>query len=154
MATLTELCSLVSSETGLFRNAVVVNGALLVGILYTALYLYLEAFAGLTWALCVGRRSGASPPSHPIRLTLYWYASAALPSILWSQQFYQDNPSDAWKWALWRLTLGWCACAQGHALCEKRRPALLDSFAQSIVSARAYSCPGASCAERPNIVTS
>ncbi|KAK9830485.1 hypothetical protein WJX72_011978 [[Myrmecia] bisecta] len=79
---------------------------------YTLYYLTLEFFAGLTWGIFLGV---------PI-----WLSATA---------FRQLVPC-AWAWALGVHVLSWIAQVWvGHIVCEKRKPALLDSFFQSLILA-------------------
>lgn len=79
---------------------------------YSAYYIVLEWFAGLTWALFV-----------------------ALPLYLTANIFHQ-HMAHAWAWALGMFVLSWyMQIHPGHLVLEKRKPALLDSFFQSLVLA-------------------
>jgi uncharacterized membrane protein YGL010W len=88
------------------------NLAAVLVVAYGAYYIVLEWFAGLTWSLFV-----------------------ALPLYLTANIFYQHVPN-AWAWALGAFVLSWYVQIHpGHMVLEKRKPALLDSFFQSLVLA-------------------
>jgi 2-hydroxy fatty acid dioxygenase len=84
-------------------------------LLYIAYYtLALDCFAGACWSLVIGA-----------------------PLCLGACVFYEAlGPARAWRWAAvvhaasWALQIG-----PGHALFERRRPALVDSFWQAIATA-------------------
>lgn len=79
---------------------------------YSLYYLLLEPFAGITWAGMV-----------------------ALP--LWGlANWFRLSVPTAWAWALGLHLFSWFAqIVFGHQMAEHRRPALLDSFFQSLVLA-------------------
>jgi uncharacterized membrane protein YGL010W len=88
------------------------DGAFVLLALYSLYYLILEQFAGATWALAV-----------------------AVPLWATAEAFKHTVPN-AWQWALGLHILSWAVQVYfGHTLAEKRRPALLDSFFQSLVLA-------------------
>ena len=88
------------------------DGAFILLSLYSLYYLLLEPFAGATWAL-----------------------GMALPLWITAEAFQQAVPH-AWAWALGLHALSWFVQVHfGHTVAEKRRPALLDSFFQSLVLA-------------------
>lgn len=79
---------------------------------YALYYVALEPFAGLSWAAVMG-----------------------LPMWAAANAFRQAVPV-AWAWATAAHVLSWVMQVHfGHNLAEKRRPALLDSFFQSLVLA-------------------
>lgn len=80
---------------------------------YAVYYLVLEPFAGATWAAAV-----AAP---------MWAAANAV---------HAAAPATAWIWALGLHVVSWVVQVYlGHIVFEGRRPALLDSFFQSLVLA-------------------
>ena len=89
------------------------GGAMVLMALYALYYmLRLDAFAGLTWAVCVG---------YPL------VAAAAA---------WRNASASAWKPAVALHVLGWyMQIHPGHAIFEKRRPALTKSLVQSLVLA-------------------
>jgi uncharacterized membrane protein YGL010W len=94
------------------RRFLVFNGSFLLLAAYSAYYVALEPFAGLTWSACT-----------------------ALPMWGAANAFRQGVPA-AWAWALALHAFSWLAQIYlGHSLAERRRPALLDSFFQSLVLA-------------------
>eukprot|EP00891_Asterochloris_glomerata_P003133 jgi/Astpho2/3133/Aster-03417 len=91
---------------------VVLNQSAFALLFYWAYYIVLERFAGLTWGLFLGA---------PLWLTATWF-TATVPH--------------AWAWALGVHLFSWYAQIHlGHIVMEKRKPALLDSFFQSLVLA-------------------
>jgi 2-hydroxy fatty acid dioxygenase len=94
------------------EHYLVFNGAFFLLAVYALYYLTLEPFAGASWTLCT-----------------------ALP--LWaSATGFRQAVTGAWTWALGAHLLGWFMQIYfGHSMAEKRRPALLDSFFQSLVLA-------------------
>ncbi|BDA43170.1 Uncharacterized endoplasmic reticulum membrane protein YGL [Coccomyxa sp. Obi] len=93
-------------------SAAVLNWGLLVLILYSLYYMALEPFAGATWGLLLG-----------------------IPMWLTATAFAQYVPY-AWAWAIGLHILSWYLQVEvGHILIEHRKPALLDSFMQSLVLA-------------------
>lgn len=93
-------------------GSVQLNAAFLVAAAYSLYYLRLEPAAGLSWSACVG-----------------------LP--LWlSATLFQQQVAQAWKWALLVHVLSWyMQIHPGHAILEKRKPALLDSLVQALTLA-------------------
>ncbi|EFJ51084.1 hypothetical protein VOLCADRAFT_57524 [Volvox carteri f. nagariensis] len=88
------------------------NPAFLLVAAYSAFYLALDLFAGTTWALVVG-------------LPLAWTATAFTAAI-----------PRAWAWALSVHVLGWyMQIHPGHAVLERRKPALMDSLVQAFALA-------------------
>lgn len=88
------------------------NGSFFLAAAYSLYYLALEPVAGGSWTAFVGL---------PLWAAANWFR-ASVP--------------DAWAWALGLHLLSWFAqIAVGHQLAEKRKPALLDSFFQSLVLA-------------------
>lgn len=85
----------------------VINGAALQCLAYWLYYVTLEAFAGLSWGVCV-----------------------AVP--IWiSATLFRTHVVHAWAWALGIHVLSWyMQIHPGHMLLEGRKPALLDSFFQ------------------------
>eukprot|EP00891_Asterochloris_glomerata_P003132 jgi/Astpho2/3132/Aster-03416 len=93
-------------------SQVVLNQSAFALLFYWAYYIVLERFAGLTWGLFLGA---------PLWLTATWF-TATVPH--------------AWAWALGVHLFSWYAQIHlGHIVMEKRKPALLDSFFQSLVLA-------------------
>lgn len=89
----------------------VFNGSFVLLAAYAAYYVLLEPFAGLSWAALV-----AAP--------MWGLANAA-----------RAEPH-AWAWAAGLHVLSWVVQVfLGHMVAEGRRPALLDSFFQSLVLA-------------------
>lgn len=88
------------------------NASFLLAAFYSAYYLLLEPLAGLSWAGLV-----------------------ALP--LWGlANWFRVTVPAAWAWALGIHLFSWFAqIVFGHKMAEGRRPALLDSFFQSLVLA-------------------
>ncbi|GAX73463.1 hypothetical protein CEUSTIGMA_g915.t1 [Chlamydomonas eustigma] len=85
------------------------NASCLLVVMYSLYYLSLEPVAGLTWMLIVG-----------------------LPLWLTSTAFY-DQVANAMYWALLVHVLSWyMQIHPGHALLEKRKPALMDSLVQAV----------------------
>ncbi|EFN56276.1 hypothetical protein CHLNCDRAFT_145142 [Chlorella variabilis] len=88
------------------------NGSFFLTAVYSLYYLMLEPFAGLTWTGLVAL---------PLWALANWFRGAV--------------PS-AWAWALGLHAFSWFAqIVFGHHMAEHRRPALLDSFFQSLVLA-------------------
>lgn len=88
------------------------NGALLLILVYAAYYVTLDALAGLSWIICIG-------------IPIWWSATA-----------FQSCVPGAWQWAIVAHVVAWWAQVHiGHGLIEKRKPALLDSFFQSLALA-------------------
>ncbi|KAL4448126.1 hypothetical protein ABPG75_005345 [Micractinium tetrahymenae] len=88
------------------------NGSFFLAAAYSAYYLLLEPLAGLSWAGLVAL---------PLWGLANWFR-AAVPS--------------AWAWALGLHLFSWFAqIVFGHQMAEGRKPALLDSFFQSLVLA-------------------
>lgn len=101
--------SVTNLDTGgyLIPNA---SFALILG--YGVYYIVLDVLAGASWSICIG-----------------------LP-MWWSSEAFRDVVPSAWAWALGIHILGWVMqIYPGHMLAEKRRPALMDSFFQSLVLA-------------------
>ena len=95
------------NDTYLIPNA---SFALIMG--YAVYYTVLDVVAGASWSVCVG-----------------------LP-MWWSSEAFRDVVPNAWAWALGVHIVGWVMqIYPGHMLAEKRRPALMDSFFQSLVLA-------------------
>lgn len=89
-----------------------VNGALVLVTVYGLYYVSLEAVAGATWLMIIG-----------------------IPMFISATWFWQNVSHAAW-WALAAQLLAWyMQLHPGHGLLEKRKPALADSFAQSLVLA-------------------
>lgn len=90
-----------------------INAAFFVFLFYALFYLYLNFLVGFT--------------SDIILFGIYSAACA----------FYRHvGPEKAWKYALVIHLLGWyMQIHPGHCIFEKRRPALLDSFFQSLILA-------------------
>jgi uncharacterized membrane protein YGL010W len=83
-------------------------------LFYALYYASLEFFAGVTWAACVGV---------PLRLT----------SRAFQAKYAREG---AGWWGLVAHIVGWTLqIYPGHAVWEKRKPAILDSIFQSIVLA-------------------
>ena len=93
-------------------NYLIFNGAFVFLALYSLYYVLLEPFAGATWAVAM-----------------------AVP--LWATaEAFRDAVPTAWAWALGLHILSWVLQVHfGHTVAEKRRPALHDSFLQSLVLA-------------------
>jgi uncharacterized membrane protein YGL010W len=95
--------------------AAVAGGAAAGGLLlaaYSVFYLLLEPVAGAAWAACVGL---------PTYVTAAAFAAAAPAPLAWAAAV---------------QVVSWAAqIVVGHAWLEKRRPALLDSFFQSLALA-------------------
>lgn len=88
------------------------NGSFFLAALYSLYYVLLEPVAGLTWAGLVAL---------PLWGLANWFR-LAVPA--------------AWAWALGLHVFSWFAqVVFGHQMAEHRRPALLDSFFQSLVLA-------------------
>lgn len=88
------------------------NGSFFLAAVYSAYYLLLEPLAGLSWAGLVAL---------PLWGLANWFR-AAVPA--------------AWAWALGLHLFSWFAqIVFGHQMAERRKPALLDSFFQSLVLA-------------------
>lgn len=95
-----------------WNSFVVFNGSFALILVYSAYYVMLDTVVGLTWSLCVGI---------PI-----WLTAEAFTSMV----------DAAWAWALALHVFSWWVQVHiGHILIEKRRPALLDSFFQSLALA-------------------
>eukprot|EP01025_Chloroclados_australasicus_P052103 TRINITY_DN6063_c1_g1_i1.p1 TRINITY_DN6063_c1_g1~~TRINITY_DN6063_c1_g1_i1.p1 ORF type:complete len:200 (-),score=4.20 TRINITY_DN6063_c1_g1_i1:507-1073(-) len=100
------------SSTPLNTIGIELNLSLIFCVIYFGYYLTLDFFAGLSWSICIG-----------------------LPLQITATSFCQQVEG-AWMWALCAHVLGWYAQIHpGHIILEKRRPALLDSFFQSVVLA-------------------
>lgn len=98
-----------------FQQCAVLNGAFLQGVVYSLFYLGLEPFAGLTWTLSTG-----------------------IPTWLTATAFSQHVPY-AWAYAIGVHLLSWYAQIHvGHIMLEHRKPALLDSFFQSLALANLF----------------
>ncbi|GAB4817512.1 hypothetical protein N2152v2_004558 [Parachlorella kessleri] len=95
-----------------YARYLVLNGSFVLLGGYALYYLFLEPFAGLSWA-----------------------AFVALP--MWvAANYVQQHVLSGWGWALGLHLLSWFAQVHfGHNVAEKRKPALLDSFFQSLVLA-------------------
>eukprot|EP00210_Caulerpa_lentillifera_P002641 g2523.t1 len=79
---------------------------------YCLYYLSFDFIVGLSWSCCIGIPSWIT--ASIFRWTVY----------------------QSWKWALLFQFIGWFAQLYlGHGIFEKRRPAFMDSFFQSIVLA-------------------
>ncbi|PNW75025.1 hypothetical protein CHLRE_12g499650v5 [Chlamydomonas reinhardtii] len=86
--------------------------AFLVAAVYGCFYVALDLVAGASWFLCVGL---------PLAWSAVWFAGAV---------------PNAWQWALGVHVFSWyMQIHPGHAVCEKRKPALLDSLAQAFALA-------------------
>ncbi|KAG2445739.1 hypothetical protein HXX76_000345 [Chlamydomonas incerta] len=86
--------------------------AFLVAALYGGFYIALDVVAGASWFLCVGL---------PLAWSAVWFAGAV---------------PNAWQWALGVHVFSWyMQIHPGHAVCEKRKPALLDSLVQAFALA-------------------
>lgn len=97
---------------GALASGFVLNATVVVYGLYAVYYLTLDFVAGLAWAMCIGL---------PI------WATANL---------FQQSVPDAWAWALGLHVFAWyMQIHPGHLVIEGRKPALLDSFFQSLVLA-------------------
>lgn len=95
-----------------YSRYLVPNGSLLLLATYCLYYLTLEPFAGLTWAALVA-------------LPMWGTANAARALV-----------GSAWGWALGLHVLSWVMQVHwGHVVAERRKPALMDSFFQSLVLA-------------------
>jgi len=93
-------------------SAAVINWGLLVLVLYALYYTALEPAAGLSWGVLLGA---------PM-----WLTATA----------FQQHVPHAWAWALGLHILSWFLQVEvGHIMIEHRKPALLDSFFQSLVLA-------------------
>jgi uncharacterized membrane protein YGL010W len=65
-----------------------------------------------------------------------WTASCGLPLWLGAVRLWRLAPQAAWRWALGAHALSWFAqVVPGHALLERRRPALADAFWQAVATA-------------------
>lgn len=93
----------------------VLNGAFLGVAVYTMFYVGLEPFAGFTWCLSTG-----------------------IPCWLTATAFSQ-HVQYAWAYAIGLHILSWWAQIHlGHIMLEHRKPALLDSFFQSLALANLF----------------
>ncbi|KAL3150730.1 hypothetical protein ABBQ32_000514 [Trebouxia sp. C0010 RCD-2024] len=93
----------------------VLNGAFLGTLVYSLFYIGLEPFAGATWALSTG-----------------------IPCWLTATAFMQHVPN-AWAYAVALHALSWYVQIHvGHVMLEHRKPALLDSFFQSLALANLF----------------
>ncbi|DBA91700.1 TPA: hypothetical protein ACH3X1_003300 [Trebouxia sp. C0004] len=93
----------------------VLNGAFLGVVVYSLFYIGLEQFAGVTWCLSTG-----------------------MPCWLTATAFSQHMPH-AWAYAIGVHILSWWAQIHlGHIMLEHRKPALLDSFFQSLALANLF----------------
>lgn len=89
------------------------NLGFLLWLNYAAYYVYLEPLAGLSWAALVG-----------------------LPLLLLADAFQAGYAGRAWLVALGAHLLGWyMQLHPGHAVFEKRKPALMDGLVQSFLTA-------------------
>jgi len=90
------------------------NGAFFLLFLpYSLFYALLDPVAGVSWSCCIG-----------------------LPVWLGAEALRQAHPDDAWRWAVYAHVLGWfMQIVPGHGYFERRKPALLDSFVQSLLLA-------------------
>eukprot|EP00884_Botryococcus_braunii_P022199 jgi/Botrbrau1/8663/Bobra.0087s0017.2 len=96
----------------LLARTVILNGAFWLLLGFASYYVILEPFAGITWGIF-----------------------QALPTWILATMFVQNVPF-AWAWAFGLHFLSWVVQVHlGHITIEKRRPALLDSFFQSLVLA-------------------
>lgn len=101
----------------IWAAAIQPNAAFLVFAIYSVFYLLLEPFAGLTWSLFVGL---------PIAWSATVFAGSPLPAALSAAGL------APWSAALAVHVLGWyLQIHPGHAIMEKRKPALMDSLAQA-----------------------
>lgn len=93
--------------------ATLVRGAELWLLLaYSSFYVAMDLLAGVSWAFCVG---------YP---------------CFWMTERLFRLTSHAWKWALALHVLSWIVqVVVGHGMYEKRKPALVDSFFQSLALA-------------------
>ncbi|MEW5304758.1 MAG: hypothetical protein WDW36_007347 [Sanguina aurantia] len=88
------------------------NAALVVLLAYTAFYIKLDVFAGVSWALTTG-------------LTV-WLSSTA----------FRMTVPHAWAWAILVQFVSWVMQIwPGHYVLEKRKPALFDSMFQAFALA-------------------
>ncbi|KDD72345.1 hypothetical protein H632_c3484p0, partial [Helicosporidium sp. ATCC 50920] len=88
------------------------NASFFATAVYALYYVSLEWFAGLSWTLLAG-------------LPMWVSANA-----------FASNVPDAWLWAVGVHIFSWVIQVYvGHIMAEKRKPALLDSFFQSLVLA-------------------
>lgn len=79
---------------------------------YSVYYCLLEVVAGVTWTLFMG--------------IPMWLSSVA----------FREHVPDAWAWAIGVHVAAWVIqVVVGHGMAEKRRPAIMASFFQSIVLA-------------------
>ncbi|KAG2485829.1 hypothetical protein HYH03_015412 [Edaphochlamys debaryana] len=89
------------------------NPAFLAFLAYASFYCVLEPLAGASWTLCVG-------------LPLAWSATT----------FAGCGVAKPWLWALGAHVFGWyMQIHPGHAVFEKRKPALMDSLVQAFALA-------------------
>ncbi|GLC44102.1 hypothetical protein PLESTB_000929100 [Pleodorina starrii] len=89
------------------------NPAFLLAAAYGSFYLLLDFFAGASWGLCVG-------------LPLAWSATG----------FASSGVARPWAWALGVHVLAWyLQIHPGHAVLERRKPALMDSLVQAFALA-------------------
>lgn len=101
-----------SSEDCVMLQWAIPNASLGLIAAYSVYYMVLDLFAGVTWTIVVGI---------PI-----WISSEA----------FRANVTDAWVWALGLHVFAWfMQIYPGHALAEGRKPALIDSFVQSLLLA-------------------
>lgn len=94
------------------HGTLIFNGSFILLAAYSLYYVILDPIAGTAWMVLVGM---------PL-----WSSANAV-------RMYVPH---AWAWAIGAHVLGWFMQIYfGHALAEKRRPALLDSFFQSLALA-------------------
>ena len=94
------------------EHVLVLNGAFILISIYVVLYIAMDPLTGSLWTLLVG-----------IPL---WATANAFGACV----------ENAWMWALGTHVLGWfMQIFFGHKLAEKRKPALMDSFIQSLLLA-------------------
>lgn len=91
------------------------NAAAVIIIAYGSYYISLTPFIGLIWVIFQG-----------------------VPILAAANAFVAWVPN-AWAWAILAHVIGWFAQIKiGHLIAEKRRPALFDSFFQSLVLAHLF----------------
>lgn len=106
------IVTLPASVPNPWHTLLTLNLAFFTMLAYVAYYISMDLFAGATWAVCLGF------------------------PLLWGACAFQAWVPMAWAWAFLAQFIGWYAQIHpGHMVFEKRRPALMDSFFQSLVLA-------------------
>jgi 2-hydroxy fatty acid dioxygenase len=97
---------------GTLTRHLVLNGSFVLFLTYASYYILLEPIAGLTWTAFLGVPMWASANAYFATAPNAWLSALGLHVLSWQAQI-----------------------IVGHNMAEKRKPALMDSFFQSLVLA-------------------